>query len=103
MGYVIHLSENKPAELTTNHRLIWIQNMAQAIDCINTKGLPTKFILGVGLGKDLFDEDLPNCKDFLYLLKEKIDNQVWCKPSQLHFAYESAEAKTLLSQIANSI
>lgn len=100
---MIHLSENKPSESEMKKGVVWIQNMVQAIDCINTKGLPTKIVLGTALGNDLFGEALPDCKDFLLLLKEKIANQEWRRPAQLHFAYESDQAKLLLSQVVKTI
>lgn len=71
------LTENKPNQLAVNE--IWIQSAAQAIECINEKGMPTLFKVGDSLGFDLFGEPLPNVEDFFKTLNHKVALGIWNK------------------------
>ena len=73
--YIMVLTDKKPEYLAPNE--IWIQYFSQAIECVNTKGLPTEMKVGESLGFDLFGNPLPTASDFLNYMKKKVADGEW--------------------------
>lgn len=95
-NYTMWLSDNKPEILAKG--VVWVQHMAQAVECIQAKGVPNHIILAFHLGKDLFGESLPTGYDFLNVLKHKFETGEWAEPIHIRFEYEDAETEAELSQ-----